>query len=1056
MKTFLTLSLLLLTTYFTNAQWFKLPGPIGGSMSTVAQVGNEVWAGGYAGLYISSNDGLSWQKSSMFDGKCNTILSFNDTVVICYNIVDGFDYKTYSISSFDNGLSWSTPYLLNQPYNFGNGILKKTGEAIYFFSDSYSQVSFDCGLTWALAEIAGVDIYDVYSNGEFAIATVSIPFPSAIVYYYSPDGTSPWTLLSNSGMANIVFANNNRIFISYNWMSQDSILKTDDFGLTWDNIYTGAGASVSIMFEHNNNLYLRGSQDSLVSTDNGLTWNPGTFPDDLWQCPGIFTSSGNWLHTYSGVLTTYFPSADTSVTTNTGIVGSNLTSLYENKDVLFTSGEQSFYRSTDGGLSWSQIDSVQATIETMFFIGDSIYAVDQTYGIFARSYDNGLNWYRNTIPSSTSGSRTPGVCRLNGTIYINGYASFFSNDEGITWDTLLALPGGTFGCFLNSDTYGTVTSFFGSLFSYTISGYLFRYNDTTTAWDFLHCWGTAGAWPGNFMTQVGNHLVLGNRNKLFMSADSGNTWIESLYSGLPLVGTQYYIPKNIIEVGGYWFCTMGSYGIYFSNDFGMSWQPLPFNQEFVPTQGLVSLNNVLYTIGFCNGIWRRQNSLFNLMGKVYRDINNNSLQDAGENGLKDKLLITSPGNFTATSDSAGNYTLISDIPGIVSVVIPGTYVTNNPVSYSFSEATDSLDFGIYMPPNIFDLNCDMTNINVFSPGFQTNIQLTLTNDGSFTNTSQLKLTLDSALNFNSSIPTPDAINGDTLYWNVGALDFLEVFQITVSVTTGIWSTGDVVQCTLEAYPITGDTTPLNNISLLEDAVVGSYDPNDKTCVQGAFFTSAQLSNNEELHYVIRFQNTGNAPTSFIVITDTLTPLLDFSTFRMISSSHPCTWSMAGWGNLRVEYNPIAIPPSSIDEPGSHGYFKYGIKCREAVVLGNAIDNTAAIYFDFNAPVITNTVTTLIFDPVTVNVPEITPSIVNILPYPNPSFDYIQIKFLNSTYPGTVSIHTFDVMGNLVSTDKIDPSSGSMNISGFSQGIYFSVVSDKNGKRLGGFKFTKVN
>lgn len=1055
MKKLLPLALLFFAATFSNAQWYKLPGPNGGPMFTVARVGNEIWAGGYGGLYTSSNEGLSWQKSSLINGSCKTILSYNDTVVICYTIVDGFDYSTYSISSFDAGQNWSAPYLLDQPYSFGVGYLKKSDKAIFFFSDFYCDVSLDGGLTWSIGTTPGGDIYEIYTDGVLAIATITLPNPPYEAYYYSADGTAPWTQLSNTGTVNTIFTSNNRIFMIDYMMGVDSMLKTDDFGATWDTVVTGATTVIQSMFKYNNQLYLQGPQDSLVSTDNGLTWSPGTLPDAHWQQPGLFTTSSNWLHVNLAFeISTYFPATDTSVVTNTGIIGYYLSCLYENNNVLFTSGHDHFYRSTDGGISWINIDSVQTTIETMFFQGDSIYAVDQTYGMFARSYDNGVTWFTNSIPTYTGGSKPPGVTRLNGTIYINGYVSFFSNDEGATWDTLLALPPSV-GCTGTNDQYGTVVSYFNSLYSIAPSGHLFRYNDATASWDYLHCWGQAGAWPQNFLTQVDNHLVAGNIHNLFISSDSGNTWVESLYGGLPTDGFSYYIPKNIISVNGYWFCTLGSFGVYYSTDYGMSWSAMPFNQEFVPTQGLINFNDVLYTIGFYNGIWRRQNPFFNLSGKVYRDLNNNSIQDTGENGLEGRLLMTTPGNFTATTDATGNYTLISDIPGTISPVIPGFYATINPASYNYSGTASALDFGVYMSPNIYDLNCDITNVNVFSPGFQTNIQLTINNKASLASTPQLKLVLDSALSYNSANPTPDVISGDTLYWNIGVLDFLDDAVITVSVNTGIWSTGDTIHCTLEAYPIIGDSTPIDNISILEEAVVGSYDPNDKTCVEGEYFTPAQLSNNEELQYVIRFQNTGNFPTSFIVVTDTLSPLLDFSTFRMISSSHPCTWTITGWGSLRVEFNPIALPPSSIDEPGSHGYFKYGVKCRNSVVVGNAITNVAAIYFDFNSPIITNTVTTLIFDPVPVTVPEITPSIVHIIPYPNPSVDYIQLKFLNNTYPNTVIINTFDVMGHLIATNKIDPSSGSINISDFSSGIYFSVVSDQKGERLGSFRFTKV-
>ncbi|MFN9980226.1 MAG: hypothetical protein ACK53Y_09945, partial [bacterium] len=41
-------------------------------------------------------------------------------------------------------------------------------------------------------------------------------------------------------------------------------------------------------------------------------------------------------------------------------------------------------------------------------------------------------------------------------------------------------------------------------------------------------------------------------------------------------------------------------------------------------------------------------------------------------------------------------------------------------------------------------------------------------------------------------------------------------------------------------------------------------------------------------------------------------------------------------------------------PNSHGFISYTIKLRKNLPVGHKIKNTAGIYFDFNAPIITNT------------------------------------------------------------------------------------------------------
>ena len=56
-----------------------------------------------------------------------------------------------------------------------------------------------------------------------------------------------------------------------------------------------------------------------------------------------------------------------------------------------------------------------------------------------------------------------------------------------------------------------------------------------------------------------------------------------------------------------------------------------------------------------------------------------------------------------------------------------------------------------------------------------------------------------------------------------------------------------------------------------------------------------------------------------------------------------------------------MPDSNINEPNSHGFVSFRIKPQTTVAPNTTIPNKAAIYFDYNAPVITNTAGTLIKD-----------------------------------------------------------------------------------------------
>jgi uncharacterized repeat protein (TIGR01451 family) len=106
-------------------------------------------------------------------------------------------------------------------------------------------------------------------------------------------------------------------------------------------------------------------------------------------------------------------------------------------------------------------------------------------------------------------------------------------------------------------------------------------------------------------------------------------------------------------------------------------------------------------------------------------------------------------------------------------------------------------------------------------------------------------------------------------------------------------------------------------------------------------------------YTIHFQNTGNAPAFNIRLRDTLDNNLDLSTFEMLGYSHPALVSI-NENVLTVRFNNIMLPDSTTDYQGSMGYFQYRIKPLSNLPLGTQIENTAYIYFDYNAPIVTNT------------------------------------------------------------------------------------------------------
>ncbi|MBW8049091.1 MAG: hypothetical protein FVQ77_01875 [Cytophagales bacterium] len=71
--------------------------------------------------------------------------------------------------------------------------------------------------------------------------------------------------------------------------------------------------------------------------------------------------------------------------------------------------------------------------------------------------------------------------------------------------------------------------------------------------------------------------------------------------------------------------------------------------------------------------------------------------------------------------------------------------------------------------------------------------------------------------------------------------------------------------------------------------------------------------------------------------------------------HPAAFTLTPRGILTFIFNNINLPDSVADLAGSTGFVKFSIQPVSNIAPGTVIENKAAIYFDSNDPVITNTV-----------------------------------------------------------------------------------------------------
>ncbi|MCC6725541.1 MAG: T9SS type A sorting domain-containing protein, partial [Saprospiraceae bacterium] len=209
-----------------------------------------------------------------------------------------------------------------------------------------------------------------------------------------------------------------------------------------------------------------------------------------------------------------------------------------------------------------------------------------------------------------------------------------------------------------------------------------------------------------------------------------------------------------------------------------------------------------------------------------------------------------------------------------------------------------------------------------------------------------------------------------------------------------------------------DADPWIDVDCRENSL--SYDPNLKEAFPIGYMEDHRIGRNTDLEYLLRFQNTGTDTAFQVVLIDTLSPSLDPTTIRPSVSSHPYEFELTGSGIAKFTFPDILLPDSNVNEPLSHGFVKFRIAQRPNLPWGTVIHNSAAIYFDFNAPVITNTTTHLVdtnFIEISdiITLPE---NLGRLLVYPNPAASDVVFE-LTEASTSQATIRLFDALGRTV-------------------------------------------
>lgn len=303
------------------------------------------------------------------------------------------------------------------------------------------------------------------------------------------------------------------------------------------------------------------------------------------------------------------------------------------------------------------------------------------------------------------------------------------------------------------------------------------------------------------------------------------------------------------------------------------------------------------------------------------------------------------------------------------------------------------------------------------------------------------LTLDPKTAFVSSVPAPFSKNNNTYTFKLNAISPNSTntpILVYVSYPYGNYQLNDKVRHRVRIKTSFAEDT-MDNTDSIVTKLVYSFDPNAKTCIP-----EGKVSKNvKKLRYRIDFQNEGTAEARNVIVVDTIDKRIPAYSFNMVAVSHSNYKVFIRDNIVTWEFKNINLQPKSVNEFSSKGYIIFETMLRSQLRTGDSILNKAAIYFDYNAPIITNHAR------IKIEESDITPQPrkenSTIIVFPNPT----QASFhFENLVNDAQNLRIYDSKGALVGVLDLNPKEKKMvDVSLWTKGVYIVVTGKGKGFKI---------
>jgi uncharacterized repeat protein (TIGR01451 family) len=355
--------------------------------------------------------------------------------------------------------------------------------------------------------------------------------------------------------------------------------------------------------------------------------------------------------------------------------------------------------------------------------------------------------------------------------------------------------------------------------------------------------------------------------------------------------------------------------------------------------------------------------------------------------------------YTLTCPSSGNIN--------VHAALPNTIYPNNNFFRTATSGTHSLSTYVYR--------------STARPGFGQTFTIHYTNNNSAPVNATLVFTHDPLLNGFTVTSGATPVYNSATRTATWTLNLAANASGSVSISCNMSQTVSVGVACSGSVSLTAngtDVCPNDNTETWTSITTNSFDPNDKQIFvrqNAAQQVSYGDHAGKDLLYQIRFQNTGTDTAYTVVIRDTLDAnILDISTLKLAGASHNCTMEWEGSNILKFHFYNINLPHNAINAVGSNGHAVFTVRTKTGTAASNQVvlRNRAAIYFDYNAPIITNRVVTTLMPPLSVDGKIGEELVVRLFPNPTDANATLTYNLVEQT---TLAIVLLDINGRTLRT-----------------------------------------